>query len=250
LIVVGGETGPVEAGIADALLRERVRHLAGRAERFGSVCAGVFLLAAFGVLSGRRVTTHWQAHDRLARRFPDLRVEDQALYINDGPLWTSAGVSGGIDMTLAMVEQDLGPEVVATVARSLVLHAYRPGYQSQFSPLLAAQTQAQAPFAELLAWIHENLDADLRGPRLARKVRLSERSFYRKFAKVTGLTPARYVESVRLDAARSLLGRGLPVKSVARSAGFKSAATFSAAFERRFGVGPRTFQILHGPGSL
>jgi transcriptional regulator GlxA family with amidase domain len=219
--------------------------MAGKAQRFGSVCSGVIILARLGLLDGHRVATHWDACAPLAAAFPSVTVDAESLYVVDGRLWTSAGVTTGIDMALAMVAHDLSADIAGEVAKRLVLYARRPGYQSQFSSLLQAQVKADSPFAELIAWILANLDAPLDVPVLADRAGLSERTFHRKFVAATGETPARFVETARLDAARMLLCRGLSLKSVAVQVGLSPATRFSEAFERRFGVSPRLFREMH-----
>lgn len=163
----------------------------------------------------------------------------------DGRLWTSAGVTTGIDMALAMIANDLDATIAGEVAKRLILYARRPGYQSQFSPVLSAQIKSDSPFADLIGWIHANLDAPLDVPSLADRAGLAERTFHRKFTAATGQTPARFVETARLDAARMLLSRGLSLKSVAVQVGLFPAARLSEAFERRFGVAPRLFRDMH-----
>src|SRR5262245_16684489 len=245
LLVAGGSRG-LEATMARADLRRWLRKAAPKTKRYGSVCTGAFVLAAAGLLQGRRVATHWANRARLARQFPDLTVDAEALYVVDGKVWTSAGVTTGIDMALALVEADLGAATANLIARHFVLYARRPGYQSQFSPLLQAQTAAEAPFAALIEWMQAHLDQPLDVPSLARRAGLTERSFYRKFTDATGKTPAHFVEALRLDAARTLLARGLPLKSIAGQVGLTSSARLGAAFERRFGVAPSLFREMHG----
>jgi transcriptional regulator GlxA family with amidase domain len=163
----------------------------------------------------------------------------------DGDLWTSAGVTTGIDMALAMVTHDLDASIAGEVAKRLVLYARRPGYQSQFSPVLKAQVKGDSPFAELIGWIQSNLDASLDVPSMAARAGLAQRTFHRKFVAATGETPAHFVEIARLDAARMLLSRGLSLKSVAAQVGLFPAARLAEAFERRFGVAPRLFRDMH-----
>ena len=165
--------------------------------------------------------------------------------MTDGPVWTSAGVSTGIDMALALLEADHGAQIANAAAQRLVLYARRPGGQTQFSPLLAAQRRADAPFAELQAWIRDHLAERLDAPALAARAGLSERSFYRRFREAVGETPARYVERLRLDAARALLERPISLKQIAAAVGFGSSARLTAAFERRFGVAPALYRRLH-----
>ena len=191
------------------------------------------------------MATHWASCDRLADGFPALNVDADSLYVVDGKVWTSAGVTTGIDMALALVEADLGAATANLIARHFVLYARRPGYQSQFSPLLQAQTAAKAPFAALIDWMQENLDQPLDVPALAAQAGFSERSFYRKFTEATGKTPAHFVEGLRLDAASTLLAQGLPLKAIAGKVGLSSPARLGQAFERRFGMAPSLFREMH-----
>jgi transcriptional regulator GlxA family with amidase domain len=208
------------------------------AERFGSVCAGTFILAGLGLVDGKRVATHWEACGPLAELYPSVKVDRDSVYVVDGTIWTSAGVTTGIDMTLAMIGSDLDGTIASEVAKRLVVYARRPGYQSQFSPLLRAQAKADSPFAELIAWVQANLDHPLDVPSLAARAGLSERSFYRKFLATTGETPARFIESVRLDAARMLLSKEIPLKAIATQVGLTPPVRLTEAFRRRFGVTP------------
>ena len=244
LLVAGGSRG-LEATMARADLRRWLRKAAPKTKRYGSVCTGAFVLAAAGLLQGKRVATHWSRCARLASQFPDLTVDAESLYVVDGKVWTSAGVTTGIDMALALVEADWGAATANLIARHFVLYARRPGYQSQFSPLLQAQSAAEAPFADLIDWMQAHLDQPLDVPSLARRAGLTERSFYRKFTDATGKTPAHFVEALRLDAARTLLAQGLPLKSIAGQVGLTSSARLGAAFERRFGMAPSLFREMH-----
>lgn len=244
LLVAGGSHG-LKAAMTRDDLRRWLRSAAPKARRFGSVCTGAFVLAAAGLLDGKRVATHWASCERLARNFPALEVDADSLYVVDGKTWTSAGVTTGIDMALALVEADLGAATANLIARHFVLYARRPGYQSQFSPLLQAQTAAEAPFAALIDWMQDNLDQPLDVPTLAARAGLTERSFYRKFTEATGKTPAHFVEGLRLDAARTLLTKGLPIKTIAGKVGLRSPARFGQAFERRFGMAPSLFREMH-----
>ena len=247
LLVAGGSRG-LKAVMAREDVRRWLRRVAPRTRRFGSVCTGAFVLAAAGLLDGRRVATHWASCQRLADKFPALTVDADALYVVDGKIWTSAGVTTGIDMTLALVEADLGAATANLIARHFVLYARRPGYQSQFSPLLQAQSEADVPFARLIDWMQARLDEPLDVPTLAARAGLSERSFYRKFVEATGKTPAHFVEALRLDAARTLLAKGLPLKTIAGRVGLRSAARLGQAFERRFGMAPSLFREMHATG--
>lgn len=246
LLVAGAEWEDLQKVIADPVVREWVPRCAGAASRFGSVCSGAFVLAALELLDGKRAATHWDACTGLAALHPAVAVDPESLYVTDGKVWTSAGVTTGIDMALAMVGQDLDAAIAGEVAKRLVLYARRPGYQSQFSPLLDAQAKADSPFADLIAWVQANLHRPLDVPALAERAGLSERSFYRKFVASTGDTPARFVETLRLDAARMLLSRGLSLKVIAARVGLSPTARLSEAFERRFGITPKLFRELHG----
>jgi transcriptional regulator GlxA family with amidase domain len=245
LLVVGAEREHLLPAVTDLTLRAALPRLANKATRFGSVCAGGFVLAALGLLDGRRVATHWDSFKPFADAFPKVTVDPDALYLIDGRLWTSAGVTTGIDMALAMIARDLDASIAGEVAKRLVLYARRPGYQSQFSPVLTAQVKAGSPLADLIGWIQANLDAPLDVPSLAVRAGLTERTFHRKFGAATGQTPARFVETARLDTARMLLSRGLSLKSVAAQVGLFPPARLAEAFERRFGVTPRLFRDMH-----
>jgi transcriptional regulator GlxA family with amidase domain len=245
VLVAGAEREPLLDALANPTLRAALPRLTATAERFGSVCSGGFLLAALGLLDGHRVATHWDSCQPLADAFPAISVDPDALYVTDGRLWTSAGVTTGIDMALAMVAEDLDAGIAGEVAKRLVLYARRPGYQSQFSPVLEAQVKGTGLFADLVGWIQANLDTALDVPSLADRAGLSERTFHRKFVAETGMTPARFVETARLDAARMLLSRGLALKSVAAQVGLFPTARLSEIFERRFGVTPRLFRDMH-----
>lgn len=245
LLVVGGEREPLLTAMADPALRAVLPGLAAAAERFGSICSGGFLLAALGLFDGHRVATHWDSSAPLSAAFPAVTVDAEALYVVDGRLWTSAGMTTGIDMTLALVARDLGADIAGEVAKRMVLYARRPGYQSQFSPLLTAQVKGDSPFGELIGWLQQNLSLPLDVAALASRAGMSERTFHRKFVAATGHTPARFVEIARLDAARLLLSRGLPLKRVAAEVGLFPPARLTDAFERRFGMPPRLFADMH-----
>jgi transcriptional regulator GlxA family with amidase domain len=241
LIVAGGP------GSRDAARDDRtvswVRSAAARSRRVCSVCTGAFVLAEAGLLEGRRATTHWASCDRLEERYADVTVERDPIFVRDGDIYTSAGVTAGMDLALALVEEDLGRRTALEVARWLVLFVKRPGGQSQFSAQLAAQTADREPLRELQEWIAGNLDADLSVPALARRTHMSERNFARAFRRELGLTPAAYVEVTRVEAARiALESAGTPVDVVARQAGFGTVETMRRAFHRRLGVGPAEYR--------
>ena len=247
LLIAGGDASGLKKLATSASVRRWVISTSHKARRFGSVCTGTFALAHFGLLGGMRVATHWSACAELARLCPEAQVDPHALFVNDGRLWTSAGVTTGIDMSVAMVAADLGDSIANAVAKRLVLYARRPGYQSQFSPVLSAQSHAAAPFAELVDWIRDNLARSLEVPALAARVSMSERTFQRNFARSIGVTPARFVETLRLDQTRDYLAAGLSLKQIATSVGYRTGAQLSKAFVRHFGMTPLLFRELHGP---
>jgi transcriptional regulator GlxA family with amidase domain len=241
LLVAGGR------GVHDAARDERlVAWLAGaakRSRRVTSVCTGAFLLARAGLLHGRRVTTHWASCAELARRHPELEVEADPIFVRDGDVITSAGVTAGMDLALALVEDDLGREVALQTARWLVLFLKRPGGQAQFSAQLAAQMAEREPLRELQQWLPDHLGEDLSVPALARRACMSERNFARAFRDETGMTPAAYVETARVESARIALETGdLPVEAIARQAGFGTVETMRRAFRRRVGVSPAGYR--------
>jgi transcriptional regulator GlxA family with amidase domain len=237
-LIVAGGTGTREAEHDEALI-SWLRDAAGRTRRVTSVCTGAFLLARAGLLDGRSATTHWASCADLAERYPAVAVEPDPIFVRDGNVATSAGVTAGMDLALALVEEDLGRDVALEAARWLVLFLKRPGGQAQFSAQLAAQTADRAPLRELQAWIPDHLDQDLSVPALARRAGMSDRNFARAFRRETGVTPAAYVEAARVESARIALESGdLPVESVALQAGFGTVETLRRAFRRRVGVSP------------
>jgi transcriptional regulator GlxA family with amidase domain len=241
LVVVGGEGVP--DALRDSTLVRWIARAAPRCRRVASVCNGAFLLARAGLLEGRRATTHWAACPALAGRHPEIEVEPDAIFVKDGDVYTSAGVTAGMDLSLALVEEDLGRRAALEVARWLVLFLKRPGGQSQFSAQLSAQIAEREPLRELQAWIADNLDADLSVPALASRACMSPRNFARAFSREVGVTPAAYVEAARVEAARMALdGTQEPIDSVARRCGFGTVETMRRAFHRRLGVGPSGYR--------
>jgi len=237
-IIVAGGTGTRRAEEDESLIAW-LRKAAGRTRRLTSVCTGAFLLARAGLLDGRRATTHWASCADLAERYPAITVQPDPIFVRDRNVATSAGVTAGMDLALALVEEDLGREVALEAARWLVLFLKRPGGQAQFSAQLAAQTADRAPLRELQAWIPDNLDRDLSVPALARRAQMSDRNFARAFRRETGMTPAAYVEAARVESTRIALESGdQPVESIAVQAGFGTVETLRRAFRRRVGVSP------------
>jgi len=240
LLVAGGEGA--EAAAENKVLVDWVRRRAGHARRVASVCTGAFLLAAAGLLDGRRAATHWMYCARLARRFPAVQVESDPIFVRDGPVWTSAGVTAGIDLALALVEEDLGRPLALAVARYLVVFLKRPGGQAQFSAALALQA-ADDRFGALHDWISRHLADDLSLSVLADQAGMSERSFSRHYAQATGQTPARAIERLRIDAARRLLSESrTPVKRIAQRCGFGSEETMRRSFLRLVAVTPQDYR--------
>jgi transcriptional regulator GlxA family with amidase domain len=237
-VVVAGGLGS-RAAIRDRALLGSVRRLAGRSRRVASVCTGAFVLAEAGLLDGRRVTTHWASAGALARRHPAVTVDPQPIFVRDGDVWTSAGVTAGMDLALALVADDLGPERAREVARWLVLYLQRPGGQAQFSAHLDGQVTRPGPLQDLQAWMAEHLDEDLGVAALARRAAMSERHFARRFREEVGTTPAEHVERLRTEAACRLLETtDDPIEVVARRCGFGTVETLYRAFRRRHGTTP------------
>jgi transcriptional regulator GlxA family with amidase domain len=241
LIAVGGRG--VEAACADRRLVAWFAQAARTARRTASVCSGAFLLGAAGLLDGRRVVTHWSRCDELAARYPEATVQPDPIFVRDGATWTSAGITAGMDLALAMVEDDHGPEVARAIARRLVMFVQRPGGQAQFSAQLAAQRPERAPLREVLGWITDHPDDDLTVPALAARAAMSERNFARVFLAETGSTPAAYVESARVEAARRLLETTTnTLDAVARACGFGTVETLHRSFRRTLRVTPGEYR--------
>ena len=246
LVVPGG------IGVRDAL-RERalidaIASLAAGSRRTAGVCTGAFLLAEAGLLDGRRATTHWAGCERLAARYPQVEVEPDPIFIRDGDVYTSAGVTSGMDLALALVEEDLGSEVALQTARMLVVYARRPGGQTQFSVQLAHQLAERAPLRELQAWMEEHIAEDLSVGALAGRVHLSERQFARVFRRELGTTPGDYVEQLRVERARGVLETdAAALESVASRCGFAGAEVMRRAFQRRLGTSPSEYRQRFRP---
>jgi transcriptional regulator GlxA family with amidase domain len=240
LLVAGGPG--VDAAAADPELVDWLRERVGRARRVASVCTGAFLLAASGALDGKRAVTHWSFCAQLAKRHPAVKVEADPIFVRDGEVWSSAGVTAGIDLALALVEEDLGRAAALAVARYLVVFLKRPGGQSQFSAALSLQA-AEDRFGALHAWINAHLGEDLSLPVLAEQAAMSERSFSRHYAEAAGVTPARAVERLRVEAARRLLSESRqPVKRIAQLCGLGSEETMRRSFLRLLAVTPQDYR--------
>jgi transcriptional regulator GlxA family with amidase domain len=243
-VLVSGGAG-TNVALEDPALVDWIREHLPRAKRYGAVCTGGLLLARAGLLDGRRVTTHWAFTRTLAELAPSARVEEDAIFVRDGRLWTSAGVTAGMDMALAMLEEDWGRKLALDVAHQLVMHLKRAGGSSQVSASLAAQARAvDGRFRQLATWVSENLAGKLSIQSMAARAGMSARHFARCFNEEIGMTPAKYVERVRFEAAQQLLAQtDATVERVAESCGFGSAETLRRVFLRRTGVGPAAYRL-------
>lgn len=241
LIVPGGLPRSEDFGLAT--LTAWLRENADRPRRICSVCTGAFLLADAGVLEGKHITTHWARADELARRHPGLHIDRNAIFVGDGRLWTSGGVTAGIDLALALIEADLGKDIAIATARQLVVFVKRPGGQSQFSAPLNWKPAYDGRFAELHTWMAAHLDCSLTVEELAEQTNMSARSFARIYVKEIGKTPAKAVEMLRLEAAcRALTETELPLKRIAENVGLGGEQNLRRVFQRQFGVGPADYR--------
>ncbi|MCO7035269.1 GlxA family transcriptional regulator [Pseudomonas carnis] len=221
-----------------------LRAAAAKAQRFGSICNGAFMLARAGLLDGKTVTTHWNDAASLARLCPSAQVEADRLYVQDGKLYTSAGVTAGIDLSLYLLAQDHGPEVALSVAKRLVVFTQRSGGQSQFSPFLTPHAETTSAVALVQLYVLANLTGDLTIADLAKAANMSARNFSRVFAREARITPAEFVERARVDAARVMLESShAPLKTVAYQCGFRDAQHMRSVFNRRLGVTPQQFRL-------
>ena len=241
-LLVAGGLGVREASREGRLI-SWIRSAAGRSRRVASICTGAFMLARAGLLDGRRATTHWAACEALQRRYPSIDVRPDPIFVRDGNVYTSAGVTAGIDLALALVEEDLGRRAALDVARSLVLFVRRPGGQAQFSAGLAGQAAERRSLRELQDWLADNLDQDLSVTALAQRSLMSPRNFARVFAREVGATPASYVELLRLERARVLLETtDLQLEEIGQRCGFGTVETMRRVFTRRLQVGPSDYR--------
>ncbi len=241
LIIPGGSG--LRRSDTNAKVSTWLKSRAGRIRRIASVCTGIYGLAPTGLLDGRVVTTHWRFARDVAKRFPALRVDPNALFLKDGPFYTSAGITAGIDLSLALIEEDFGSRMALSVARELVVYLKRPGGQEQYSEPLQFQIHSTDRFADLAGWMLGHVNQDLSVEVLAERACLSERHFGRRFKEVFGATPAAFVEEMRLGEARRRLAMSSnSIERVAASVGFNSADAFRRAFERRFDVTPSSYR--------
>ena len=241
LLVAGSPDTDVitEDVIRDEWLRKRSKSV----RRIGSVCTGALILGMAGLLEGKRVTTHWNTADKLAAMYPKIQVEPDCIYLRDGQLYTSAGVTAGMDLALAMVEEDYGRDLALKVAREMVMFLKRPGGQSQYSSYLAAQHTEGSAIGQVQTYVLANLREDLSVPQLANRAKMSERSFARAFKAESGTTPASFVEAARLDQARRLIEeQNQPMKRIAQLCGFTNLDAMRKAFVRRISIGPAEYR--------
>ncbi len=241
-LIIPGGAGARATAFSSAVI-SWLKKRAARVRRVGSICTGLFILAQTGMLNGRQVTTHWRHADEAAERFPEITIIADDLYLRDGKIFTTAGVTAGIDMALALIEDDLGPSAALEVARRLVVFVRRPGDQRQYSSALQRQAKASGEFADLAAWIADNVAGDLSSETLAERVGLSERQFRRRFSETFGETPTRHIERMRIEAASGWLANETrAIEEIALDAGFASADSFRRSFERLRGVTPSEYR--------
>lgn len=241
LLVSGGSA--IEGDQIDAEMVQWIRKMAGEVRRIGSVCTGAMLLARAGLLDGRKVTTHWKWCGILAEKFPRVVVDPNPIFIRDGNVYTSAGVTAGMDLALALVEEDHGSRLALAVARDLVLYLRRPGGQSQFSAALALQSADRKPLRELDSWVLDNLTQPLTVEELAEQVAMSPRNFARVFTREMNLTPAKYVECLRIESARRRLEESSSgLDKIAADCGFGSANAMRSVFQRTLGIAPGQYR--------
>jgi transcriptional regulator GlxA family with amidase domain len=228
---------------ADPVLLAWLRDMAGQTRRVCSVCTGAFLLANAGLLNGKRATTHWRYAESFAQQYPGVSWDPHPIWVQDGNIYTSAGISAGMDLALALIEEDHGNALALAVARRMVIFLRRPGSQAQFSVALAAQATKRRGLGDLQAWIAENLTKDLSIEALAQRAAMSPRNFVRVFARELGNTPARYVEQVRIEAARTQLeATDDTMDAIADRCGFSSAELLRRCFLRHFKIAPRQYR--------
>jgi transcriptional regulator GlxA family with amidase domain len=240
-LVIAGGPGSAK-GVYDERFVEWIREAAQRSRRIASICTGTFLLAVAGLLDGKQAVTHWKFCDRLAREFPEIDVHRDPIYLRDGSVYTSAGITAGIDLSLAMLEEDYGHEAALATARQLVMFLVRPGGQSQFSHMLSRQAISSQPLRELQVWMLENLSEDLTVERLAERMGMSARHFTRVCLSEMRMTPGQFVDRLRVEAAQQMIdSSSMELKEIADACGFKTADTMRRAFLRVIGVSPNTY---------
>jgi transcriptional regulator GlxA family with amidase domain len=240
-LLVAGGPGSAK-GVYDEPFVEWIREAAQRSRRVASICTGTFLLAAAGLLDGKRAVTHWKFCDRLAREFPSIDVQRDPIYLRDGSVYTSAGITAGIDLSLAMVEEDYGHAAALEVARQLVMFLVRPGGQSQYSHMLSRQATSSQPLRELQVWMLENLREDLRVERLAERMGMSARHFTRVCLSEMRMNPGQFVDRLRVEAAQQMIdSSSMGLKEIADACGFKAVDAMRRTFLRVIGVSPNAY---------
>lgn len=243
IIIPGGQARAIFKAIADDALLAWLEKATTKAHRVASICSGAFVLAHLGLLDDRRAVTHWSAVDQLAKYAPDVHVEKDAIFIEDGKVWTSAGVTTGIDLALAMVRKDLGETIALQVARDIVVQVIRPGNQSQYSAPLSLQKHAGPNLGRLLPWLESRISQPTTVEDMAREMGLSERQFHRQCLLQFGRTPAKLALELRLDHARNFLqDKSTSIAAIAAMCGFSDSAAFSKAFKKQFAVSPAIFR--------
>ncbi|WP_238813993.1 GlxA family transcriptional regulator [Herbaspirillum rubrisubalbicans] len=243
VLVAGGHEQAIRQAVTDVALLEWLNVRGRHARRIGSICTGAFLLGAAGLLDGRHVTTHWAAVDLLQQHFPEAKVDPDAIYRMDGPLCTSAGVTTGIDLALALVREDLGQEVAGAIARDLVLFLHRPGRQQQISSTLAAQQSAGDLFSELLVWMLDHPQEDMRVSVLAERAAMSPRNFARRFLREVGKSPGQYVIEIRIQhACRHLEKTNWTIERIAERSGLKNADNMHRIFRQHLSMTPADYR--------
>lgn len=247
LLICGGMGDALDNARANRALVQWLRSAAAQVRRVASVCSGALLLAEAGVLDGRQATTHWSDVRELRERYPQVRVQEDAIYTRDGEVWTSAGITAGMDLALAMVADDHGQALALKVAKRMVMATKRSGGQSQFSHQLQA-LDLPDQFARLESWIRENIRLQLDVTQLAERVHMSPRQFNRRFTAALSTTPQKYVEQLRIEAAKPLLeSSSKDIKRIAAECGFASAEAMRRAFARQLGISPTDYRARFGP---
>jgi transcriptional regulator GlxA family with amidase domain len=247
IMISGGSEVGLMTAVYNTDLIDHLKHLAPNIRRMGSVCTGAFILAATGLLNNRRVVTHWASCALLQKICPEVTVNEDAIFIYEDGIFTSAGVTAGIDAALALVEEDLGAAIAAQIAKSMVMFLRRPGGQSQYSQLLSAQTKATSRFADLIHWISKNLSRNLSVSVLAQKAGMSERNFSRNFKTETNKTPALFIRTLRLETAQLWLETTqLPIQQIALDTGFGSIDSLERAVTKQFGTTPSSLRKTYG----
>jgi transcriptional regulator GlxA family with amidase domain len=240
-LVIAGGPGSVR-GTPDERFLEWIRDAAQRSRRIASICTGTFLLAAAGLLNGKRAVTHWKFCERLTREFPSIDVQRDPIYLRDGSVYTSAGITAGIDLSLALVEEDHGHTAALAVARQLVMFLVRPGGQSQYSHMLSRQATSSKPLRELQVWMLENLREDLTVERLAERMGMSARHFTRVCLSEMRMSPGQFVDRLRVEAAQQMIdSSSMGLKEIADACGFKTADAMRRTFVRVIGVSPSAY---------